>query len=88
MKWKDLGLKIAYAVFEHGSDVERMGKAIPSLKGSAKADAVAALVKESIAISEEVAGKDLVNDPELESAYRALSDAYVHLQNVVAKKSA
>jgi len=48
---------------------------------------VLALVKASIVAAEENAGRDLLNDPEVESAARGIIDAVVAFQNIVAKKA-
>ena len=65
-------------------------KAIEQLKGSgaggSKREAVREIVSVSVEAVEGVTGKDIFNDAEVQSAYRAMNDAIVAFQNVLTAK--
>lgn len=65
--------------------VEQLAEALPHLKGSQKQDAVLQIAISALEASESLADKDLLNNPEVEAATRAVIDAIVHLHNVSAK---
>lgn len=91
MKWGKLKgvIKLVAAVVDTivpgVAEVERRASDVATLKGKAKQDAVVALVKASTEVAESAAGKDVLNDPAVEAATRAVIDAVVNLHNVTAK---
>jgi hypothetical protein len=89
--WKqvlNVGLMIAGAVIPGVGAVEQIAKTIPGMKGQQKQDAVVALVKSSLEAAEGISGKDLLNDADVLQATRAVIDATVALQNIIAAKRA
>ena len=92
IRWKQIGglaLAIVGAVVPAVSQVENGVKAaMEARSGADKQAAALELVKSSVALVEQLSDKDLVNDPEVEGATRAVIDAVVHLQNVLVKKQA
>jgi len=87
MKWLNIGISIASMFFSKVREIESLAKVLPTLKGADKQNAVMTLVKDSLETVELAAGKDLLNDAEVDKAARAVIDAYVAFQNVVAKKA-
>lgn len=83
-KWIPLGFKIAQeipaaiAAIQHG--VEALAH---NNNPQAKEDGAVEIVKAASAVGEDVLGKDLLNDPEVEAATRAATQAVITLQNVV-----
>lgn len=73
------------AIVPGAVQVEHAAENVATLKGKAKQDAVIDLVKSSTKVAEAAAGRDLVNDPAVEAATRAVIDAVVNLHNVTAK---
>jgi hypothetical protein len=65
-------------------------KAVETLKGPGNGDTKREAVKEIVTVSVEavegITGKDLFNDPEVQTAYRAMNDAIVAFQNLLTKK--
>lgn len=90
--WKNLGkltLGIVSAIVPAVGQVEQGIEGVVKAKGSqAKQDAALVLVQASVAATEAISNKDLLDDGEVMSASRAVIDAVVHLQNVEAKKTA
>lgn len=89
--WKTLGrfaVGILDAVVPGVAAVEALAESIPGMKGKAKQDAVVALVTNALKVAEDVSARDLANDPEVETATRAVIDAVVAFNNIVAKKQA
>ena len=83
-----IGLKVASVVIPQIGAIEQLAEALPVLRGQQKEDAVVALTKQALKDAEEIAGKDLLNDPAFEAAVRAFTQSYVALQNVVNTKLA
>lgn len=86
-RWVGMAFAVAKAVIPGVAQIESVAKIFPQLKGVDKQNAVVALVKASLQASEFVADRDLLNDPEVEKATRAVIDAVVAFQNIVAKKT-
>lgn len=86
-RWVGMAFAVVKAVVPGVAQVESIAKAFPTLKGKAKQDAVVDLVKASLNTAEFVTDKDLLNDPEVEKATRAVIDAVVVFQNIVNKKA-
>lgn len=89
--WKTLGrfaVGIIDAVVPGVAAVEALAESIPGMKGKTKQDAVVALVTNALKVAEDVSARDLANDPEVETATRAVIDAVVAFNNIVAKKQA
>lgn len=86
-KWVKLGIGVARVMIPAVAKVETIARSLPSLRGQQKQDAVIELVKASVLASESIADRDLLNDPEVERATRAIVDAVVAFQNVLAKKT-
>ena len=84
MGWLSLGMKLFPFIVEAVSWVEKFITA----KGRRKQDAAVYMVKATLGLVEQGAGRDLLNDDEVEAATRKVIDAVVALQNIVAKKSA
>lgn len=78
-KWLKAVVTIAGAVVPGVAQVEAIAKAIPTLKGKQKQDAVVELVKTGLQSAEELSGHDLANDAEVIDATRAVIDAEVAL---------
>lgn len=83
-----VGAAIAGAVFPGVSAIEDIAKSVVKLTGKEKQNAVLELVKATLASSEQIAARDLLDDAEVEKAARGVIDAYVALQNVLATKTA
>ncbi len=83
-----LALKIAGVIVPAVRAIEAIAAAIATLRGQGKQDAAVDLVKGMIEALELGAGRDVLDDAEVEAALRAAIDAIVHLQNVVATKQA
>lgn len=89
--WTDvfkIGATVLNAVIPGVGVVEAIARSIPQLRGKAKQDAVVEIVKQSLATAESFAGRELVDDAEIEAATRGVVDAVVALNNIIAKKSA
>lgn len=82
-----IALQVASTAIPGAAQVQILAKSIPGLKGQAKQDAVLDLVKASLLTAESVADRDLLNDPEVEKATRAMIDAVVAFQKVLVKKA-
>lgn len=90
VNWKAfgrLGLNIVEQVVPAVGTAERI---VVDLKkphtGQEKQDLAFALVKASLESAEDIAGKDLLSDPDVEQATRGVIDATVALQNIIAAK--
>lgn len=86
-RWVGMAFAVVKAVVPGVAQVESVAKAFPNLKGKDKQNAVVDLVKASLNAAEFITDKDLLNDPEVEKATRAVIDAVVAFQNVVNKKT-
>jgi len=85
-KWIKFAVTVASAAIPGVAQIETIARSMPALKGKAKQDAVVELIKASVLASESVADRDLLNDPDVEKATRAIVDAVVAFQNIVARK--
>ncbi len=83
-KWITLGLKLYPLIAMAVSVVEKVAHA----KGKDKQDAAVEAVGVGLEVLEAGLGKDLLDNAEVQLALRGAIDAYVHLQNVVAKAKA
>jgi hypothetical protein len=63
---------------------EQLAWTVGSLHGSAKQDAVVALVNNAVTATNAAAGHAIVNSPAADAATRAVIDAIVNLHHVVA----
>lgn len=81
-KWLAFGLKLIPYIIAAVAAVEKFVKG----KGPEKQDAAVAAIAAALAAAEDVAGKDLLDDAEVEAAIRAAADAIVHVQNVIAAR--
>jgi len=68
--------------------VESIAASFKKMSGEEKQQSVLDIVKTALAGAEGITGKDLLDDPDVEAATRAVVDATVHLHNLVAKKHA
>lgn len=82
------GLQVVGAVIPQVGVIEQLAKAVPQLTGQAKEDAVVSVATESLETAEGFAGKELLSDPQFQTAVRSFIQAYVGLQNVVNTKPA
>lgn len=57
-------------------------------RGKAKQDAAVEAVRQMVTVADIAADRTLLDDAEVEHAVRATLDAYVALQNIIAKKQA
>lgn len=80
--------RVGSAVITGVPVTESLLKAIGDRSGADKKTAVLDLVRAELALAGGVVGKDLASDPAVLSASSALIDAYVHLHNMLAAKSA
>lgn len=83
-KWASIGIGFMPYINQAMAIVEM----ISTVKGEVKRSQAVDLVKYLITTSENVSGRDLVNDAEVIKAMEALMDAIVAFQNLLAKKSA
>ena len=86
-RWVGMAFAVVKAVVPGVAQIESVAKAFPHLKGVDKQNAVVELVKASLNAAEFITDRDLLNDPEVEKATRAVIDAVVAFQNVVNKKT-
>lgn len=84
MKWIEVGFKILPLILTAVTQVEKFVKG----KGKEKQDAAVDMVKAMLEAIEGAAGKDLLDDADVQKATRAAIDAIVALENVLAKKKA
>ena len=82
MKWITLGMKLFPYIVMAVQSVEKLAGA---KKGKAKQDAAIEVLGTGLAALEVGLEKDLVDNAEVNAAARAAIDAYVQLQNVIAK---
>lgn len=80
MKWVEIGFRALPYVIAAVNAVEKFVAG----KGQAKQDAAVDMVKTMLQAAEGTAGKDLLNDPDVERATRHAIDAVVALQNTIA----
>ena len=85
MKWLSIAMRIFPFIIGAVHGVEAMRGA---LSGQAKQDAAIDMVKAMVQAADAGVGRDLVNDDDVVRATRAVIDAYVALQNVIARKAA
>jgi len=83
MRWFEIGMKLFPFIVEAVSWVEKFVKA----KGKYKQDAAVYMVKATLGLVETGAGKDLLDDEDVEKATREVIDAIVALNNLVTKKN-
>jgi len=83
MGWLALGMKLFPFIVEAVNWVEKFIKAP---RGQYKQDAAVYMVKATLGLVEAGAGKDLLDDEDVEKATREVIDAIVALNNLVAKK--
>ena len=83
MRWFEMGMKLFPFIVEAVSWVEKFVKA----KGKYKQDAAVYMVKATLGLVETGAGKDLLDDEDVEKATREVIDAIVALNNLVTKKN-
>lgn len=84
-KWISLGIKIYPLI---AMAVHMVEKVAGAKRGKEKQDAALEAIAVGLNLLETGVGKDLIDDPEVNAALRAAVDAYVHVQNVIAKKKA
>ena len=77
-----IGLKILPLVVEAIQWVEKF----VSSKGKYKQDAAVYMIKSFLGVAEQGTNKDLLDDDQVEIATRAVIDAVVALQNVIASQ--
>ena len=83
MRWFEMGMKLFPLIDEAVNWVEKFVKA----KGKYKQDAAVYMVKATLGLVETGAGKDLLDDADVEKATREVIDAIVALNNLVMKKN-
>lgn len=83
MRWFEMGMKLFPFIVEAVNWVEKFVKA----KGKYKQDAAVYMVKATLGLVETGAGRDLLNDADVEKATREVIDAIVALNNLVTKKN-
>ena len=81
-KWTSWGLNFVPYLSQAMAIVELLSSA----KGEAKRKQAIELLKMLVSASEELSGKDLLNDAEVIKAAESAIDSIVALQNIVAKK--
>lgn len=84
MGWISVGFRILPFILAAIPAVEKFVKG----KGKEKQDAAIEMVATMLTAVEGAAGKDLLDDADVEAATRAAIDAIVALQNIIAKKKA
>lgn len=84
MNWLNVGLKALPLIFGAITAVERFVKG----KGQEKQDAALEMVKDLLATTEGITGKDLLEDSDVADAAKKVIDAVVSFQNLVAKRNA
>ena len=84
MGWIAIGMRLFPFIVEAVSWVEKF---ITS-KGKYKQDAAVYMVKSILGVAEQGTNRDLLDDEQVEEATRAVIDAVVKLQNIVAAKQA
>lgn len=82
--WLQVGLRVLQYIPAIVDIVERFWTS----KGKAKQDAAVTMVNQLVEAAEGVAGRDLLNDPVVDTAARAVIDAVVAFQNILAEKGA
>lgn len=82
MGWIALGMKLFPYIVEAVQWVERF----VTTKGKRKQDAAVYLVRSLLGVVEQGKGRDLLDDDEVEASTRAVIDAVVSLNNLLAKK--
>lgn len=85
MNWIALGTRIVPYIVMAIQAVEQLAGA---KKGKEKQDAAMTVLAAGLGAVEAGLNKDLLDDAEVQQAVRAAIDAYVHLQNVIAKARA
>ena len=82
MAWIALGMKLLPFIVDAVQWVEKF----ITQKGQYKQDAAVYMVKSILGIVEQGTNKDLLNDDDVETATRAVIDAIVKLNNVIASR--
>ena len=85
VKWVGIGTKVVPLIIGAVNAVEKL---MSAAKGKEKQDAAVTMVAAMLAAIEGGIDKDLLNDGEVQKAVRAVIDAVVALQNVVASAKA
>jgi hypothetical protein len=80
MAWIALGMKLLPFIVDAVQWVEKF----VTQKGQYKQDAAVYMVKSILGIAEQGTNKDLLDDDDVETATRAVIDAVVKLNNVIA----
>jgi hypothetical protein len=83
-----IGLSLAEIMVPQVRVIEGLAKALPLLKGKSKQDAWIEIVKQSLEGAENITEKDLLDEPEVEAAARAVADSVVAFDNIVASVKA
>jgi len=83
MRWFEMGMRLFPFIVEAVNWVEKFVKS----KGKYKQDAAVYMVKATLGLVETGAGRDLLNDADVEKATREVIDAIVALNNLVTKKN-
>jgi len=84
MGWVTIGLKLAPLIIGAVQAVERL---VRSAHGKDKQDAAVDMIGAMLAAIEGSAGRDILNDAEVQLATRKVIDAVVALQNVIATRT-
>jgi hypothetical protein len=80
MKWLQIGLKLLPYIISAVQSIEMFFK---SGKGKAKEDAAVATVRGILEMVEAGAGKDLMDNEQVQDAVRDIMKAVVSLQNII-----
>ena len=83
MPWVLIGLKLAPLIIGAVHAVERL---LTSKHGKDKQDAAVDMIDAMLAAIEGSAGRDLLDDAAVQVAVRAVIDATVKLQNIIASR--
>lgn len=82
-RWVPRGLALLPLIFDAVAIVETLSQA----KGKAKQDQALRLLAVLLQVTEQGTGEDLLNDAEVQNAARAVIDAVVAFQNIVARRT-
>lgn len=82
--WIERGVRLFPLIVAAVHAVERL---VTGSRGSAKQDAAVDAVRAMLAAIEAGIDRNLLDDADVERAVRATIDAYVALQNIIARKS-
>lgn len=90
-KWKLLGqfgLNAAKAMFPAVAAVEAGVLGLKNAKGEDKLNAAEELAKAGMDLAEDIAGKDLLDEPKVSAAYRGFISSYVQFMNALSDAKA